>query len=297
MKRMSFLLLLIILFLPISSSLACDENMICDKCAKPSEFTWNPDNQYVTPRLKRFYALNTEIDNLFANKEFDRVKNAIPEYLELAKIYRCNWNYGNAIHDSNRMLGLISLNEGNIELATEYLLKAGKSTGSPQLDTFGPELDLANQLLKSGKTNEVVAYLKDIEKFWDGNDGKIQGWIESIEKGEQPEITRYGEISWFQYLIFWITLLWPIILTLIILAIWWNNIKKKIVFVFIGVVVGYAVMIGFNILSSYMLFDVLSRMSGLMISFVMYLDMAFRYMLPVIAVLIISRNYKVEVES
>jgi len=54
------------------------------------------------------------------------------EYLELANTYRCNWNYGNAVHDANRYLGLISLKKGDTDAAVVYLREAGKSTGSPQ---------------------------------------------------------------------------------------------------------------------------------------------------------------------
>ena len=55
----------------------------------------------------------------------DRAK----EFLELAAVYRCNWNYGNAIHDANRYLGLASLRAGKVDEAAKFLVLAGKSTG------------------------------------------------------------------------------------------------------------------------------------------------------------------------
>ena len=109
----------------------------------------------------------------------------------MAEIYRCNWNYGNAIHEANRILGLISLDEMDIEAAASFLIEAGKSPGSPQLDTFGPELDLANELLKAGRSEAVIAYLNGIRQFWEGNEKRVDKWLLKIEKGEKPHLKRF----------------------------------------------------------------------------------------------------------
>ena len=175
MKRMFCLILFLITIQFTNYTFACDET--CDKCSKDSEFSWNPVNIFVTSNLRRFYDLSDEIDKAFLNRNYDLSRRLINEYLDLASIYKCNWNYGNAIHDSNIKLGLISLEEGDVDLAGEYLKKAGKSTGSPQLDTFGPELDLANKLLKANKADEVKVYLTDIKIFWENNDELIYRWL------------------------------------------------------------------------------------------------------------------------
>jgi hypothetical protein len=96
----------------------------------------------------------------------DDVKSLAKEYLELALTYRCNWNYGNAAHDGNRYLGLVRLRNGNLEQAAAHLEVSGKTTGSPQLNSFGPDLDLADQLLKRGLIKPVEQYLVDINLFW-----------------------------------------------------------------------------------------------------------------------------------
>jgi len=118
--------------------------------------SWNPENKFVTDRLKRFYALDDQIKAAYAANDSAGTGKLATEYLELANTYRCNWNYGNAVHDANRYLGLISLKKGDTDAAIVYLREAGKSTGSPQLDTFGPELDLANELLKLRKVGADV---------------------------------------------------------------------------------------------------------------------------------------------
>jgi hypothetical protein len=110
----------------------------------------------VTPRLARFYQLGDEVQATYERANDVGVAERAKEWLELAVVYRCNWNYGNAIHDANRYLGLASLRAGKVDEAANFLVLASKSTGSPQLDTFGPELDLADALLKRGKTQAVT---------------------------------------------------------------------------------------------------------------------------------------------
>ena len=92
-----------------TSALACEADTPCDKCAKESEMSWNPDNKYVSERLNHFYALDNLIKSAYEANDLSTSAKLAHEYLNLASTYRCNWNYGNAIHDANRYLGLISL--------------------------------------------------------------------------------------------------------------------------------------------------------------------------------------------
>src|SRR5438046_1216100 len=61
------------------------------------------------------------------------------------------WYYGNVVHEANQILGLAALQQGNVRLARHYLLAAGKTPGSPQLDSFGPNMVLAQKLLERGE--------------------------------------------------------------------------------------------------------------------------------------------------
>ena len=233
--------------------LACDEGVPCDKCAKASEYSWNPDNRYVTDRLKRFYSLDEQIAAAYAANEFDRAKKLARESLKLAAIYRCNWNYGNAIHDSNRILGLVSLRSGDVEVAVKYLLKAGKSTGSPQLNTFGPQLDLANELLKLGKVDAVKTYLKDIQSFWEMDEGKVDAWLASIDKGERPKLSSFPQMgaSVLVRFVNWLIMLWPAIVSIGFLYIQRKRIRKKPLFLITSVAAGYAALYGLYWISDY----------------------------------------------
>ena len=67
---------------------------------------------------------------------------------ETEKDESCNWNYGNAIHDSHNILGRVALRRNDIDAAKKHLIKAGRTKGSPQLDTFGTSMVLAKELLE-----------------------------------------------------------------------------------------------------------------------------------------------------
>src|SRR3990172_2055114 len=300
-KRLSLMLLTLAIFAPTPLS-ACDENVTCDKCAKESEFSWNPDNRYVTARLSRFYDLDEEILAAYKANDFDKVKKLAKENLELAAIYRCNWNYGNAIHDTNRVMGLISLKSGDVDSAADYLLKAGKSTGSPQLNTFGPELDLANELLKLGKADAVKIYLKDIKSFWEMNGGKVDAWLGSIEKGEKPELDRFSgnETGPLLLLMFWLVTVWPIIVSTIFLYMQRRRITRKALFFVLAVLSGYLVMYAGNWVASYGIQKTMASMenvSDTTILLAIYLPTGIIFLLPVLALFGVARPFYAKIKG
>ncbi len=88
------------------------------------------------------------------------------EFLRLAQERRKEWNTGNAIHHGNQILGLVALHEGDINEAKTRLIQAGNTPGSPQLNSFGPKMILARELLKLGERDVVVKYLDLVGKFW-----------------------------------------------------------------------------------------------------------------------------------
>lgn len=296
LKNISYHLLTFAIFAS-SPLFACDEIVACDKCAKGSEYTWNPGNQFVTARLNRFYSLDDMIAEAFNANDFGKVKELAREILELAAIYRCNWNYGNAIHDTNRVLGLVSLKSGDIDAAVGYLLKAGKSTGSPQLNTFGPELDLANELLQLGKVDAVTSYLKDIRSFWEMNNGQIDTWLAEIEKGEKPRLDRFAgnKPGPFLMAIFWLATTWPFIVSVAYLYIQRKRITRKPLFFVIAVVSGYVVMYVGDWIVGYGLQAILSGMEELnetTIFLISYLPLGIVLLLPVLMAFLLARFFR-----
>lgn len=163
-----------------------------------AEYTWNPSEANTTKRLFRFYQLNDLIEQNYKSMVYTAIPTLVEEQLALAETYKNNWNYGNAIHDGNRILGLISYHRGDFDVAAAYLVESGKSSGSPQLGSFGPELDLADLLLKKGKINEVKNYLQGVQLFWKRDNGMVATWVTSIDNGEQPTLDRHSHLRYAQ---------------------------------------------------------------------------------------------------
>jgi hypothetical protein len=95
-------------------------------------------------------------------------------------------NDGNAIHYSHLVLGQVSLREGDVEKAKLHLLESGKTTGSPNLGSFGPNMSLAKQLLECGEREVVLAYLDLCGRFWERGSARLAEWKDQIAKGETP---------------------------------------------------------------------------------------------------------------
>jgi hypothetical protein len=74
--------------------------------------------------------------------------------------------YGTTIHDANQILGVAALKEGRVADAKSYLLKAGATRGSPRLNSFGPNMVLAQQLLEKKEGQAVIEYLDLVARFW-----------------------------------------------------------------------------------------------------------------------------------
>ena len=73
------------------------------------------------------------MDVSYGRGNLERAQNLAAEYLELADQYKKDWNYGNAIHHGNLMLGKIVLDNHQFDLAKKHLLPAGDTPGSPHL--------------------------------------------------------------------------------------------------------------------------------------------------------------------
>jgi tetratricopeptide (TPR) repeat protein len=108
--------------------------------------------------------------------------------LNLAFSFGEDWNDGNAIHIGHSILGRIALTKGDLVKAKEHLALAGATKGSPQLNSFGPRMELAQELLKAGEPDAVIHYLEDCKKFWepDCEQGRLTKLISEILNGELP---------------------------------------------------------------------------------------------------------------
>jgi tetratricopeptide (TPR) repeat protein len=95
------------------------------------------------------------------------------------------WEKGNAVHDGNMVLGCVALRAGQTAIAKAHLMAAGRAEGSSHLNSFGPNMTLAKELLEAGERAAVLKYLRLCRRFWP--DEILGLWIEQIERGAIPE--------------------------------------------------------------------------------------------------------------
>jgi len=139
--------------------------------------------------IARFFNIRPIMDKAFSDGQLKLARDLALEYLELAKDEMDSWNYGNAIHHSNLVLGRIALSEQNILRANEYLIAAGRTPGSPQLNSFGPNMSLAKELVEHGEIEAVIDYINLSKKYWKWffSWWKIRKWKRQIKKGLIPD--------------------------------------------------------------------------------------------------------------
>jgi tetratricopeptide (TPR) repeat protein len=104
-----------------------------------------------------------------------------------------SWNHGNLVFALHQLLGRIALAQGDVKAAAAQLIVSGKTPGSPQLNSFGPGMALALDLLGKGERAAVIEYLDLCAKFWSPGRSKMPAWKAQIEKGETPDFGPNGK--------------------------------------------------------------------------------------------------------
>ena len=91
-----------------------------------------------------------------------------------------------------------ALRLGRVSEAEDFLRASGRSPGSPQLNSFGPSMRLAAELLERHSREAVLQYLEDCKVFWQidvrsGHDKLFAGperldeWAEAVRAGMSPD--------------------------------------------------------------------------------------------------------------
>ena len=127
------------------------------------------------------------VQTAFLDGELEQAETMSVWLLKEAEAWKHNWNYGNAVHVANLTLGRIALARGEMADAKKFFLKAGATPGSPQLNTFGPDMNFAREMLKKGEKETVLKYFDLCEVFWKHGPEKLKAWRESIVRDEVPD--------------------------------------------------------------------------------------------------------------
>jgi tetratricopeptide (TPR) repeat protein len=136
---------------------------------------------------ERFYALNDAAKESFVAGRTDDARKYAQEILALLPKFKGDWNYGNAVQDGNLVLGRIAVREGRVDEAKRYLIEAGKSPGSPQMNSFGPNMSLAKDLLEKGERDVVLEYFELCRKFWKMGQEDLDQWTSDVRTGKVPD--------------------------------------------------------------------------------------------------------------
>jgi tetratricopeptide (TPR) repeat protein len=141
---------------------------------------------------KLFYALPGAAIAAFHLEKYDYASELAEKALTLAPSYEGNWNFGNAIHLAHTVFGLVALHNNDLSGAVRELGKAGATPGSPQLDSFGPTMQLAKALLRRGESEAVLAYLHQCQTFWKMGEVWLDLWEQKIRAGEVPNFFMHS---------------------------------------------------------------------------------------------------------
>src|SRR5262245_2213706 len=141
----------------------------------------------LTTQEERFY-LTTKLATIaLAARETAKATIYSNWLLDQAPAWVGDWNYGNAIHVAHLVLGEIALNAGDLPSAKRHLLEAAKMPGSPQLDSFGPNMRLAKLLLEKGERDAVIQYFDLCANFWEKHFSELETWKAIVLKGGEPK--------------------------------------------------------------------------------------------------------------
>jgi hypothetical protein len=136
--------------------------------------------------LHRFYALKDLAETAFDAGDLGKAQSYADELLVLGSSYPKDWNYGNAIYYGNFVLGRVALRGNDTNKAKMLLLAAGQTPGSPQLNSFGPNVMLAKELLANGERDAVLEYFALCKSFWKMDRGLLDEWSATVRAGGMP---------------------------------------------------------------------------------------------------------------
>jgi hypothetical protein len=92
-----------------------------------------------------------------------------------------------AIHDANVVAGLLAVRAGDVRRAKEFLLASVVTKGDNVLRMRGPDLTLADELLKLGERDAVIQFLEHCRHFWRISSRRLEEWITEIRGGKVPD--------------------------------------------------------------------------------------------------------------
>lgn len=119
----------------------------------------------------------------FAAGDYDRARRCAVVLLQFSHTPGISDQEENR-HTANMILGRLALGDGDAARAEQYLLAMGQISGSPSLNTFGPNMRLAKDLLTAGHRDTVLAYFDECSHFW--KYPQLAEWRSDVVQGKTP---------------------------------------------------------------------------------------------------------------
>ena len=141
---------------------------------------------------QEFYAQPAAAMAAWHLREIDVARSLAERVLLVAPNFRNNWNFGNAVNVGHNVLGLLALHDGRNAAAVLELHKAGETPGSPQLNSFGPSMQLARALARQGEFPAALEYLAQCRIFWKRGNIWLALWEEKLQAGKVPNCFLHG---------------------------------------------------------------------------------------------------------
>lgn len=92
-----------------------------------------------------------------------------------------------AIFNCNTVLGLVALRNGDVAAAKQYLIASGKTPGSAALNSLGPNMSLAKELLDRGERDAVLEFFSLCRVFWANHAQLLDSWSETVRREHLPD--------------------------------------------------------------------------------------------------------------
>jgi hypothetical protein len=137
-------------------------------------------------RYPRFLILSAWCKQALDRGNSRRAAVLAQELLALARTYPEDWNYGNAFHHGHLTLGHVALAARDVATARAELHAAGRTPGSPQLNSFGPNMKLAQDLLAIGDYEAVLVYFDLCSSFWKMGHERLERWRNDLAENRVP---------------------------------------------------------------------------------------------------------------
>lgn len=192
-----YLLVFLVLFFFVQSSFAQNAKPNVSKVslveeAKAYLIKHEPELEKEALPYERYYLLLNLAPAALAANETEKAKAFAKELLIVGEKLKTQPGFGlshvsDATDRGNVVLGLLAMRTNDVEKAKEHLLAAGNVSGSPVLNSFGPTMLLAKQLLEKGEKETVIKYFELCAKFWKGERGRLEKWKANIEQGKIPD--------------------------------------------------------------------------------------------------------------